>query len=208
MTPRERTRESLALRERILREAIRLASTRAFDAVSLQEVAEAAETSKQALLYHFESREKLQDAIVDRILSYSNSGLVELLGTLRAQGAAGRMDQVLQWLESFFGAEPEAAVVMLRFLVDGDARVRRRIVEGTKPWLGFAAGLIREGQSAGRIRNELDPEAAVAQIGILVLANFALLPVSGWTDDSPAAWRGRRLAEMVRAIRAILFARA
>lgn len=197
----------MALRERILREAIRLASTRAFDAVSLQDVAEAAETSKQALLYHFESREKLQDAIADRILSHSNAGLVELLGTLRAQGAAGRMDQVLAWLESFFGAEPEAAVVLLRFLVDGDARVRRRIVEGTKPWLGFAVGLIREGQSDGRIRREIDPEAAVVQIGVLVLANFALLPVYGWTDDSPPAWRSRRLAEMVRAIRAILFAR-
>jgi hypothetical protein len=58
----------------------------------------------------------------------------------------------------------------------------------------------------GCIRKGLDPEAAVAQIGILVLANFALLPCTGGPDDPPAAWRKRLLAEMVRALRAILFA--
>jgi hypothetical protein len=65
--------------------------------------------------------------------------------------------------------------------------------------------LIERGQREGIVRKDLDGEAAIVQVGALLLTNFALLPLHGWTRSSPKAWRERRLAELLRAIRAILF---
>ena len=40
---------------------------------------------------------------------------------------------------------------------------------------------------------------------MLVVTNFALLPLHGWTKGGAAAWQKRRLTELFRAMRAILF---
>jgi hypothetical protein len=39
---------------------------------------------------------------------------------------------------------------------------------------------------------------------MLVITNFALLPIN-WTDQPSAAWKKRRLRELVRSIGFILF---
>jgi hypothetical protein len=42
-------------------------------------------------------------------------------------------------------------------------------------------------------------------VGTLLLTNFALLSVHGFTDATPAKWRKRRLTELVRSVRVLLF---
>jgi AcrR family transcriptional regulator len=192
------------LRATLLAEAIRLIAARGFEAIALQDVASAASTTKQALLYHFESREALRDAVLDSLLKYANQGLIELMGTLASDGR-GRIEQVLSMVEMLFEKEPHAAAALLRLLLDGDEHARQRIEEGTRPWLGFMVDLIQRGQEDGTVRKGLDAEAAVAQVGLLVVANFAVLEIHGWTDSPRAEWRKRRLAALVNAIRNILF---
>ena len=66
----------------------------------------------------------------------------------------------------------------LRFLLDGDEEAVAAIRDGVQPWLHFMSGELEREQLAGRARADLDVEAAVAQVGMLILTNFALLPLT------------------------------
>jgi AcrR family transcriptional regulator len=151
-------------REHILQEATRLIAQRGFGAISVNDVAQAVGISKQALLYHYPSREALHEAVVASLIEHSNRHLLLLLG-------------------AFSG-------------------------KGEEPWLRLMADTLRQGQQEGRIRRELDPEAAVAHVGTLLLTTFALLPLEGWTGVSNAEWRERSLGEVVRIIERYLFTSA
>jgi AcrR family transcriptional regulator len=187
-----------------VREATRLFADRSADAVSLQEIADAIGVSKQALLYHFGNKDGLVDAVLARILDEANKRLVSMIGSL-AHDEGERMEQALHELQGLLDAEPAAARVILRILLDSGSTGAQRLLEGAKPWLRFMVDLIERGQKDGTIRPDLDAEAAVAQVGTLLLTNFALLSVHGFTDATPAKWRKRRLTELVRSVRVLLF---
>jgi hypothetical protein len=55
------------------------------------------------------------------------------------------------------------------------------------------------------VRRELDPEAAVAHVGTLLLTSFALPREGGWPHGSDARWRERWLSEAVLIIERYLF---
>lgn len=203
MKKRQNKKRATNVRERVVREATRLIAERGFGAIALQDVADAVGTSKQALLYHFPSREALKRAVIDQLVTRANEDLSRLMNALAE--SPGDLDPMVEHLESRFNAEPHGAAVFLRFLLDGDQEAVRRIRRETEPWLRAMVAWLRRGQRAARVRPELDVEAAVVQVGALVLTNFALLPIHGWTRDPPRAWRRRRLAEMMRAIRSVLF---
>lgn len=205
MPPKRAQREDP--RAPIVREAVRLTGARGFGAISIAEVAEAAGMSKQALMHHFRTKEALKEAVLAHLLAYANACLVSLMGEL-GPDSSGRLEQVLDFIQASFDREPAAAAVTLRFLLDGDEEAVSAIRDGVQPWLRFMTDELHREQLSGRVRKDLDVEAAVAQVGMLVLTNFALLPIHGWTKSSPREWRKRRLAELVRAIQLILFAPA
>jgi|GEM_PF-238289 len=191
-------------RERILQEATRLIAQRGFGAISVNDVAQAVGISKQALLYHYPSREALHEAVVASLIEHSNRHLLLLLGAFTGKGEE-RLERAMAQIRQFFDTDPHAARVILRELLDGDRAQVARLSQGVEPWLRLMADTLRQGQQEGRIRLELDPEAAVAHVGTLLLTTFALLPLEGWTGVSDAEWRERRLGEVVRIIERYLF---
>jgi AcrR family transcriptional regulator len=191
-------------RERILQEATRLIAQRGFGAISVNDVAQAVGISKQALLYHYPSREALHEAVVASLIEHSNRHLLLLLGAFSGKGEA-RLEQALAHIRAFFDTDPHAARVLLRELLDGDREQVARLSRGVEPWLRLMADTLRQGQQEGRIRQELDPEAAVAHVGTLLLTTFALLPLEGWSGVGNAEWRERSLGEVVRIIERYLF---
>jgi AcrR family transcriptional regulator len=193
-----------ALRHELVGAATALIAERGFEAMSVADVAEQAKVSKQVLLYHFKTKDALKDAVLDRLIEHANRSLIGLVGEL-ATDETKRLEQLFASAQRFFDAEPHAAAVLLRFLLDRDEVAGRRIREGTQAWFALMSDELRRGQRAGRFRKDLDPEAAVVQVGMLVLTNFALLDQHGWTGRSRAEWRKRRLQELVRAMRSILY---
>lgn len=187
-----------------LQAATRLFAERSADAVSLQQVADDVGVTKQAVLYHFGTKEALVEAVLARILDEANRRMVHMMGTL-AKDEGQRMEQALSEMQGLLDAEPAAARVLLRILLDSGSAGAERLLQGVQPWLRFMVDLIERGQKDGTVRPELDPEAAVAQVGTLLLTNFALLPVHGWTTSTPAEWRRRRLAELLRSVQTLLF---
>ncbi len=190
------------MRTTLLHEATALTAARGFAGFSLQDVASAVGVRKQSLLYHFENKEALKLAVIDHLLERANSSLTRLLGELPANQDE-RLDTILSHINAFLEEEPHAAAVFLRFLLDRDEAAIDRIRSGARPWFGFLEDALRGAQSKGLVREDLDPEVAVLQVGMLVITNFALLHVD-WTDKASASWRKRRLKELVRSINAIL----
>lgn len=193
-----------APRERIVLAATRLMAQKGFGAISVNDVAHAVGTSKQALLYHYPSREALHEAVLASLVEHSNRHLLLLAGAL-AGGGEVRLERAVAQIRDFFDATPHAARVILRELMDGEARSVKRLRAGVEPWLRLMLDALRQGQREGRIRHELDPEAAVTHVGMLLLTTFALRPLEGWTGSSDAEWRERRLSEAVHIIERYLF---
>jgi AcrR family transcriptional regulator len=191
------------VRGELLRAAIRLIGQKGLGAISLQDIADEVGVSKQSLLYHFESKEALEVAVVDHLLEGANQSLTTLLGDLPADESK-RLDAILEHINGYLQAEPHAAAVFLRFLLDNEHAAIDRIRSGARPWFGFLEDVLRRAQDLGEIRKDLDPEVTVVQLGMLVVTNFALLPL-GWTDKPSPTWRKRRLAELVKSIGYILF---
>ena len=194
------------VRGELLRAATRLIGQKGLGAISLQDIAGEVGVSKQSLLYHFESKEELEVAVVDHLLEGANRSLTALLGDLPADESK-RLEAILAHISRYLEVEPYAAAVFLRFLLDSDHVAVERIRAGARPWFGFLEDALRRAQGLGGIRKGLDPESAVLQVGMLVVTNFALLPI-GWAGKPTPAQRKRRLADLVRAIGYILFERA
>ena len=200
---RKPAESSEELRARIRREATRLIAARGYAGVSVAEIAEASGLSKQALLYHFPSKQTLYEAVLDAILALAQKHLVLLVETLSGD-ADSRVEEAVGQVEALFAEEPHAAAVILRALLDRDAFLDR-IRDGARPWFGLIAQGLREAQQAGRLRPDFDPEAVVAQLGTFVVATFAVLPVhASWTDADPERWRARRLRETIRTLERML----
>jgi AcrR family transcriptional regulator len=205
--PRQGKAPVLEPRERIRLAALRLTAQKGFGAISVNDVARAVGISKQALLYHYPSREALHEAVLASLVEHSNRHLLLLVGALSGKGEE-RLERAVVQIREFFDADPHAARVILRELLDGEDSAVQRLRVGVEPWLSLMTDALRQGQREGRIRHELDPEATVAHVGMLLLSTFALLPTGGWSEASDAEWRERRLLEVVRIIERYLFTHA
>jgi AcrR family transcriptional regulator len=202
---KRRTVHKLDVRSALLQKATELIARRGIDGISLQDVAGAVGVSRQSLLYYFDTKEALKLAVIDHVMESANKSLNALLAALPGQGSS-RIGAILRHVNRFLEEEPHAAAVYLRFLLDQDRTAIARIRAGARPWFGFLEDALRVAQHGGGVRKDLDPEVAMLQVGMLVITNFALMPLS-WTDHSSPAWKKRRLREMVRAIELILFAK-
>ncbi len=191
-------------RERIRQEATRLIAQRGFGAISVNDVAQAVGISKQALLYHYPSREALHEAVLASLVEHSNRHLLLLIDALTGRGKE-RLERAIAQIREFFDADPHVARVILREMLDGNREQMARLLQGVEPWMRLLADVLRQEQREGRVRQELDPDVAVEQVGSLLLTTFALHPVEGWTGENTAQWRERRLSEVVRIIEHYLF---
>jgi len=115
-------------RRAILDAAMRLFAQRGFGAVSLQEIADAAHTHKTTVLYHFATKETLQEAVLDEAFGRLSEVMNEFLA---GEGRRERVAYMLDQIHAFFAAQPELARILQRELLEpsGDEAHLRRFVE-------------------------------------------------------------------------------
>jgi AcrR family transcriptional regulator len=186
-TPAPRT-DSEQLRKRAREAAVRLFSRHGFDGTSVQDIADEVGISKQALLYHFESKDGLRKAALEEIVGVWRSLLPRLLSAMTREGV--RFEDALEEIMTFFRAEPAYARFMMQELLQPTPS---SIVQDVQPWLTVAADFIRRSQSEGTVDEDVDPEAWVINLGTLILATLALLD-EGRANPSPE----RVIREMAR----------
>ncbi len=185
----------------VLAAATRLFAARGFDGTALQDVASAVGVSKPAVLHHFPSKEALRSAVLEAMLAHWKDRLPKLL--LAATASTDRFDAVYGELYRFFAEEPDRARLVMRELLDRPAEMRVLLKGAVRPWLWAIVSYIREGQAHGRHQADVDAEAYVIQILLLVISAVATGEVLGAL--LPKDGKARQAKELARLSRSSLF---
>lgn len=165
----------------------------------LEDIAGAAGIGRPSLLYHFQTKEALYAAVVER--AFARLGAALLPGfAAPGLGFAARFDMLLAAFLAFLEQEPAFSPLVIREVLDGEGPGRELILAGTVPILRQLERVVeREGQGAVR------PGAPVRQI-LLQIASAALLraaagplkePLWGKKDTLPAQARLLLLADPI-----------
>lgn len=198
--PARRTED---LRERVLFELMRLTATRGLGGVSIQDVADACNTTKQVVLYHFSSRDALLAAMISQMVDEANRALLSLLRTGTAEGPS-RVEVLLARTQQILVEDPLSAAVAVRVLLDGEPELKQRLLEGLRPWRQFLVDQLVQAQREGQVRADLDVEAGVWGIGVLVASAASLLPLHDAPNEAEDRWRARRVEEILRSVSRVL----
>ena len=189
-------------RGQVLAAATRLFAAHGFDGTSLQSIADALGVTKAAVLHHFPSKEALRAAVVEGILGHWQEMFPQIL--LTATAAEDRFDAVFGELVRFFKSDPDRARLVMREAMDRPGEVKKLLRGPVRPWLQAVAGYIQSGQSSGRHHEDLDPEAYVLHILMMVVVAVGAADVASAAIDSADA-RQRYDRELARIARASLF---
>jgi TetR/AcrR family transcriptional regulator len=164
--------DSELFRKRARAAAVRLFSRHGFEGTAVQAVADELGVSKQALLYHFASKEGLRQAVLEEMVAIWRNVLPRLLSALTRQEAG--FEPALAEMVEFSRAEPAYARFLMQELLR-DRREQHPIIQDVGAWLAVAADIIRGAQREGRVDAAVDPEAWLINIGTLILATLCLL---------------------------------
>lgn len=192
--------------EQIREAATHLFATRGYDGASLQAIAERVGVTKQTLLYHYPSKDALRRAVLGGIFAHFGERLPKMLEAVTS--GHGRFEALTRELFDFFSQHGDAARVLMRELLDNPEQMQRLLADHLRPWVLLVAQYIREGQRIDLIYEDVDPEAYVLNVILLVLANVVTRPLMGGvvSTDSAGA-QDKQLRELFRLTRVGLFKR-
>lgn len=193
------------IREQILLEAVHLFGSMGYDATSLQKIADAVGVTKQALLYHYPSKEELHRAVIESVLDHWQRELPAVLANTLT--SYDRFNAAMSALLDFFRSDPNRARLALREMLDRPEELRERLLEHLSPLVRVLTGYIRLGKASGLIQSDLCPESYVVQVMILVISSAAIGSVASGIVGAcdPATQDIRDRAELVRMAQRAVF---
>lgn len=169
---------------RILTAAEAAFAERGFLAARLADVARAAGIRRPSLLYHFPTKERLYEAVVERAFARLRDALTEAMagaGPFRA-----RIEAIARAYLGFLADDPSFAPLMLREILDGRGPGRDLILAEVAPLLdALEAFVAAEGQG---LRPGVSPRAAILQAATAALVRSASGPLRQplWGDAPDA----------------------
>jgi AcrR family transcriptional regulator len=175
MKPRLRRPRGVRTRRAILRHAVNLASLEGLEGLTIGKLASILRISKSGLFAHFGSKEDLQCAVVDEARDIFIDKVVR--PAVQFRGLERLRALCENWIcygkEKVFPGGCFFSAASLEF-DDRPGRVRDRIVELMKKWLGNLEQAARDAQSAGEIRREVDVHQLAFEIQALAMgANWS-----------------------------------
>jgi AcrR family transcriptional regulator len=187
-------------RRAILDAATALFAERGLGAVSVQEIADAAGTHKTTVLYHFETKDALHEAVLDEALGKIAEAMREFLaGDFRRERVAYLLDQNL----SFFAEHPSLARLLARELLeaaDAEAYLSRFV----EPIYVPALRSLERAMAAGTIRR-VDPALFIHDLHVQLIGYFChapllsrLKPVDPFSVEALIARRDHLLDQIFR----------
>jgi AcrR family transcriptional regulator len=172
---RPRRPRGLKTRRAILQKAVNLASLEGLEGLTIGRLASTLRISKSGLFAHFGSKEDLQCAVIDKARDIFVEKVIHPASTLRGLERLRALCE--NWLQygkaKVFPGGCFFSAASLEF-DDRPGRVRDRIVELMKKWLGNLEQSARDAQSAGEIRKEVDVRQLAFEIQALAMgANWS-----------------------------------
>jgi AcrR family transcriptional regulator len=178
-------------REKILETASRLFASHGYDSTSLALVARDAAVSKALIFWHFESKENLYEAVLERTIEPYRIDPAAIAGL-------GVSDQAEHLIDLYFEFVTRN-VTSVRFFLGIFLREEKRADElfGTVldlygHYRELMASALRAGQAEGVVRPEIDPEVHAA----LILSSLNGVLVQALTGEARSVSPERLLAEL------------
>ena len=204
MTPTATDPTQIDMKERILGVASRMFARRGFSGTSVQAIAEDVGIRKPSLLYHYPSKAALREAVLADLIVRWQARVPGIMAA--AMSRQDQLDAILTEVSDFFVEDPTRARLIWREAIDRPHRTREQMGEEFAPWLTLLTDAIRRGQDHGRIRSEVDPEAWLTQLIVMVIGTFAAADLASAAFSKSGEYRvERQVAELIRTARNSLY---
>lgn len=158
-------------RTRIIEAALTVFAAHGVGASSIQDVADEAGVSKQALMHHFKNKDLLRDGVYEILAGKLREQFPEAAGELISR-SHDRYRKLLELVLHRIGEQRELSRFLVYELLERPDVVLSWLREEAAPWLGMVRGVVEQ----SRENRPFDAEAHVAVIGALMLAQSALIP--------------------------------
>src|SRR5215475_1946446 len=147
-------------RQRILDQALALASTSGIEGLTLGVLASSLELSKSGLFAHFRSREALQIAVIEAAAERFRQFVV--VPALRAPRGEPRVRALIsRWMEWGKAEFQPGGCIFVSAAAELDDRpgpARDVLVQAQKDWLGIIAHAARSAIDEGHFHKDVDPD--------------------------------------------------
>jgi AcrR family transcriptional regulator len=190
-----KARQSAETREAIVMSALVLFARHGVVGSSVDQIAQAAGITKGAVYWHFDSKDALFDAILERIRVRWQDTVQAPLATKTS--ATARLQALFDGYGALFTATPEICLFMQRVLLEGDREFSPRVGKILTSTARLIARILDEGKAKG----DFDPG-----LESLPAAHAILGAISGATQQSLAN-RSLTLDTLLNEARAMTLAR-
>jgi TetR/AcrR family transcriptional regulator, transcriptional repressor for nem operon len=195
-----RLRDPEGTRARLLQAASREIYRSGFQSASLDTILSAAGVTKGALYYHFKNKEALGYAVIEEIIGPDNSG-TWLRPLESAKDPIGALTGIVEGIS----VQPKdvRGGCQLNNLAQEmsplDAGFRKRLATVFQAWREGVAGVLREGQTSGRVRRDVEPSDAA---GLLIAMVEGYGSLAKNAQDPKVMKAGiRNIVEWLRSLR-------
>jgi AcrR family transcriptional regulator len=151
-------------RDEILDQATRLFAERGYEGTSMGDLAERCGMRKASLFYHFDSKDALYAAVLDRLLAAVQRAIVLAAG---AEGSfVERLDAMSDAMTTVLAEQPFAARLIIREAMDWGPVIQGKLESGVLQVLGVAEQFLLAGQEAGAFAANDAKQLLVSLIGL------------------------------------------
>lgn len=172
--------EAAVVRDRVERSALRLFALHGSPAVSVQAIADSVAMSKQAVLYHYGSKDAIRAAVLRRVTHWAR----DQIQAFTADGPAWTLGALTDRVFEAYVEHPFIPGVILREVLEDPEQAGLTLQEGTLPWRDQVGGIIEGAQEAGLVRADLDAQRYLDRIALMLLSTLALPPCTTATARS------------------------
>lgn len=149
-------------KEEIVAEATRLFAERGYEGASMGDLAERVGLRKASLFHHFPSKDVLYGTVLTQLME-AVQGAIMTAAT--GDGSfVERLDALSDALTATLGAQPYAARLLVREVMDWGPVVRDRLGRQAQDVLAAALEFAKAGQRDGVFNPDLDPAQAIVSI--------------------------------------------
>ncbi|RMG91301.1 MAG: TetR/AcrR family transcriptional regulator [Zetaproteobacteria bacterium] len=172
-------------RERILDAAEQLFAERGFAGTSVQRIAEQAMVSKATIFHHFENKQALYCAVVERACA----GMLHVLDALLSDEQTRALDQLeayrRQDMEEMFAHAPVIRLILRELTMGEDAQARALVDQVFGQHYLRLKALVSRAQRERLLRKDVDAGVQAVAVASINIFLFLVWPVLRHLPESP-----------------------
>ncbi len=185
-------RDTAVRQEQIARAALHLMGRDGVGQVNMAGLARQVGLVPSAIYRHFPNKDAVIDAVLDLVRERLHDNV--RIATTETAGALDRLERLLHLhLELLRENQGMLRIIFSEAVVGGPAGRRARVFRTVQSYLEAIVHIVREGQRAGTVRQDVEPRAVAAMFLGLVQPVAILRVMSGGVLDgtatAEAGWR-------------------